>query len=103
MQANRGDAGYLVAVSSAMNASPIILYTNEPVISFGGYNGVDPVFTVDELADLVNEGAVRFFLMPDREAIEEMSAEWESNSAAPGGEPGPGGGPGGGLPQNGSV
>ncbi len=97
LQANRGDTGYLVAVSSAMSAAPIMLNTDDPVVSLGGYNGIEPVFTVDELADLVNEGAVRFFLMPDREAIEEMRAEREVNGDAPGGEPG------GGLPQNGSA
>ena len=75
MQANRGDAGYLVAVSSATSASPIILNTDKPVISLGGYNGVDPVFTPDGLADLVDGGVVRFSLVPDREAIEEMRAE----------------------------
>ena len=105
LQANRGDAGYLVAISSAMSASPIILNTDEPVISLGGYNGVDPVLTPDELADLVDRGAVRFFLMPDREAIEEMRAEREANGNGPGpnGGPGPGGGPGSGVPQNGSA
>jgi 4-amino-4-deoxy-L-arabinose transferase-like glycosyltransferase len=109
LQANRGDAGYLVAVSSAMSASPIILNTGEPVISLGGYNGVDPVFTPNDLADLVDREAVRFFLMPDREAIEEMRFERESNGGAPGGGPGPnggpgpGGGPGSGVPQNGSA
>ncbi len=88
-----------------MSASPIILNTDEPVVSFGGYNGIDPVFTADDLAGLVDEGAVRFFLMPDREAMEEMRAERE---AAGDGSPPPGGpqggfGPGGSLPQNGSA
>ena len=105
MQANRGDAGYLVAVSSAMSASPLILDTDWPVISLGGYNGVDPVFTPDGLADLVYGGAVRFFLMPDREAIEEMRAQREADGDGPGprGGPVPGGGPGSGVPQNGSA
>jgi 4-amino-4-deoxy-L-arabinose transferase-like glycosyltransferase len=107
LQANRGDAGYLVAISSAMSASPVILNTDEPIISFGGYNGVDPVFTPDDLADLVDRESVRFFLMPDREAIEEMRVEREANGGAPGpgpnGGPGPGGGPGNGIPQNGSA
>lgn len=105
LQANRGDAGYLVAVSSAMSASPIILNTAGPVISLGGYNGVDPIFTSDEVADLVDRDAVHFFLMPDREAIEEMMAEREADGDGPGprGGPGPGGGPGSGVPQNGSA
>ena len=64
---NRGDAEYLVAAIDARSTSPIILSTDEPVISLGGYYGLDPVFTTKRLNDLVNEGAVRFFLVPDRE------------------------------------
>lgn len=41
--------------------------------------GRDPVFTTDELADLVHKGAVRFFLIPDRERITEMISEMMSN------------------------
>jgi hypothetical protein len=105
LQANKGAAEYLVVASNAMSASPIILNTDEPVISLGGYNGIDPVFTAGDLYNLVNRGAVRFFLMPDRERMEEMRAERESrDDALPGGGP-PRGGPGleGGLPQNGSA
>jgi 4-amino-4-deoxy-L-arabinose transferase-like glycosyltransferase len=94
LQANRGDAGYLVATESSRSASPIILNTDEPVINLGGFMGRDPVFTSDELANLVGEGSVRFFLMPDRERMEEMRAEREaSGSGAPQGTP-PGGSPG---------
>jgi hypothetical protein len=106
LQANKGDAEYLVAASSAMSTSPIILNTDEPVISLGGYNGIDPVFTAGDLADLVDEGAVRFFLMPDTEVIEEMRAEREAadgDGASPRGGPRGGPGPGGGLPENGSA
>jgi hypothetical protein len=64
------------------------------VINLGGFMGRDPVFTSDELANLVDEGSVRFFLMPDRERMEEMRAEREaSGSGAPQGPP-PGGPPG---------
>jgi 4-amino-4-deoxy-L-arabinose transferase-like glycosyltransferase len=63
--ANRGDAKYLVATTNARSASPIILGTDEPdpVITLGGFAGRDPVFSTDQLANLVNEGAVRFFLI----------------------------------------
>jgi hypothetical protein len=67
--AHQGDANYLVAATSSRNTAPIILSTDKPVISLGGYNGLDPVFTTKQLADLVNKGAVRFFLMPDRELM----------------------------------
>jgi len=67
--AHQGDAKYLVAATRSRNTAPIILSTDKPVISLGGYNGVDTVFTTKQLADLVNEGAVRFFLIPNRESL----------------------------------
>jgi 4-amino-4-deoxy-L-arabinose transferase-like glycosyltransferase len=65
--ANQGNAKYLVASNSASSTAPIILSTDEPVISLGGFNGLDPVFTNKQIADLVNEGTVRFFLVPDKQ------------------------------------
>jgi hypothetical protein len=65
--ANQGDTKYLVASTNSRSTAPIILSTDEPVISLGGFNGLDRVFTNKQLADLVNEGAVRFFLMPDKQ------------------------------------
>jgi 4-amino-4-deoxy-L-arabinose transferase-like glycosyltransferase len=62
LQANKGDAEYLLATSNAMSVSPIILDTDEKVINLNGFEGHDPVFRTDELAGLVDEGAVRFFL-----------------------------------------
>jgi 4-amino-4-deoxy-L-arabinose transferase-like glycosyltransferase len=67
LQANQGDTKYLVAAIRHRLASPIILSTNEPVISFGGFAGRDPVFSNQQLAALVNEGKVRFFLMEMRD------------------------------------
>jgi len=78
LQANKGDATYLVAGPSSMPLSPIILGTDEPVIDLGGFMGRDPVFTTDELSNLVDEGAVRFFLVQDRERMEEREAEREA-------------------------
>ncbi|MDQ4127217.1 MAG: glycosyltransferase family 39 protein [Actinomycetota bacterium] len=98
LQANKGDATYLVAGPSSMPLSPIILGTDEPVINLGGFMGRDPVFTTQELAGLVGEGAVRFFLVQDRERMEEMQAEREAEQEASGGSapqgPPPGSPPG---------
>ena len=65
LESNRGDAKYLVGTTNARSASPIILGTDEPdpVITLGGFAGRDPVFSTYQLANLVNEGAVRFFLI----------------------------------------
>jgi 4-amino-4-deoxy-L-arabinose transferase-like glycosyltransferase len=94
LQANKGDAEYLVATPNAMSASPIILNTDEPVITLGGFMGRDPAVTSDELARLVDRGSVRFALLPDRERMEEMRAEREAEyGPSPYGPP-PGGPPG---------
>ena len=106
LQANKGDATYLVAGPSSMTLSPIILGTDEPVINLGGFMGGDPVLTPEELSDLVNGGAVRFFLLQDRERMEEMRAEREEYYATYGTYPQygpPPGGPGGPGSENEAV
>jgi 4-amino-4-deoxy-L-arabinose transferase-like glycosyltransferase len=104
LQANRGDARYLVATTNARSAAPIVLNTDEPtpVIALGGFAGRDPVLTTDELAGLVDEGAVRFFLVQDRERMREMMANEDDSSQQPGQQGPPQGFPGGGrgFPQN---
>ena len=75
LEANQGDAEYLVAAIRSRIASPIILNTDEPVVSLGGFNGADPVFSNERLADLVSEGAVRYFLIEGRDR-KEKSVRW---------------------------
>jgi 4-amino-4-deoxy-L-arabinose transferase-like glycosyltransferase len=80
LQANRGDARFLVATPSAAQAAPLILATDEPVIALGGFGG-DRILTPEGVASLVAHGTVRFFLLP--------------TGGFPGGMLGPGGAPGG--------
>jgi 4-amino-4-deoxy-L-arabinose transferase-like glycosyltransferase len=67
LEANQGDASYLVAAIDSGVASPIILNTDEPVIAFGGFEGRDRVFSIKRLAGLVNQGSVRFFIIKERD------------------------------------
>jgi 4-amino-4-deoxy-L-arabinose transferase-like glycosyltransferase len=67
LEANQGDAKYLVAAIDSSVASPIILNTDEPVIAFGGFEGRDQVFRMERLAGLVNQGTVRFFIVQERD------------------------------------
>ncbi len=83
LQANKGGSEYLVAVDRAMSASPLILNTDEQVITLTGFEGHDPVFTAGEISELVEVGAVRFFLVPDGEGEE---AGGGPPSAPPGSE-----------------
>ena len=83
LQANRGDARYLVAASNSMSASPIILNTDASVISTGGYSGRDPVLSVEKATNLVNEGALRFFLIPGQQQSGSKDVtSWVQNNCA---------------------
>ncbi|HVC35484.1 MAG TPA: glycosyltransferase family 39 protein [Chloroflexota bacterium] len=63
LEANRGNATFLVAVPSSMSADSLILSTNQPVMALGGFMGSDPILTTNGLASLVKQGTVRFFLI----------------------------------------
>jgi 4-amino-4-deoxy-L-arabinose transferase-like glycosyltransferase len=63
LEANQGNATYLVATPSSMTADTIILATNKPVMALGGFGGSDPILTTDQLAALVSQGTVRYFLL----------------------------------------
>ncbi|MFN8516502.1 MAG: glycosyltransferase family 39 protein [Chloroflexia bacterium] len=60
--ANRGSADYLLAVSSAQQASSIIIETGQPVMATGGFSGGDPILTQASLEKLVADGTIRYFL-----------------------------------------
>jgi 4-amino-4-deoxy-L-arabinose transferase-like glycosyltransferase len=63
LEAHRGSAKYLVAVVSSNEADSIILATNQPVMVLGGFSGSDPILTTAQLAALVKNGTVRYFLL----------------------------------------
>jgi 4-amino-4-deoxy-L-arabinose transferase-like glycosyltransferase len=63
LEANQGNATYLVATPSSMTADGIILATNKPVMALGGFGGSDPILTTNQLAALVSQGTVRYFLL----------------------------------------
>ena len=63
LEAHRNGAKYLLAVASSNEADSIILATNQPVMALGGFSGSDPILTTTQLAALVKNGTVRFFLI----------------------------------------
>lgn len=54
--------GYLLAVGSSHDASPFILATGQPVLTFGGFNGGDDVISAGQLAQMIDSGELRFVL-----------------------------------------
>jgi 4-amino-4-deoxy-L-arabinose transferase-like glycosyltransferase len=63
LKANQDGFFYLVAVSSANQASSITLTTGEPVLATGGFTGSDPALTVEKLQELVATRQVRYILI----------------------------------------
>lgn len=64
LEANQGIAKFLVAVPSSQGITDtLIIATNKPVMSLGGFSGSDPILTTTQLASLVANGTVRFFLL----------------------------------------
>jgi 4-amino-4-deoxy-L-arabinose transferase-like glycosyltransferase len=63
LEQHQGSAKYLVATASAQSAESFILATGQPVMALGGFTGSDPILTVNELARLVKQGVVHYFLL----------------------------------------
>jgi 4-amino-4-deoxy-L-arabinose transferase-like glycosyltransferase len=64
LEANQGQTKFLVAVPSSQGITDqLIIQTNRPVMSLGGFSGSDPILTTNQLASLVANGTVRFFLL----------------------------------------
>jgi 4-amino-4-deoxy-L-arabinose transferase-like glycosyltransferase len=63
LEAHQGKATFLVATSSSQTADQLILETNRPIMALGGFSGSDPILTTSQLAALVKNGVVRFFLV----------------------------------------
>lgn len=64
LEANRTNEKYLVEVPSAMNyGSDLILKTGEPILTLGGFSGSDPILTVNQFAQLVSNGEIRYAMV----------------------------------------
>jgi 4-amino-4-deoxy-L-arabinose transferase-like glycosyltransferase len=60
--ANTEPGDYLLGALSSHQASPYILATERPVLTFGGFNGRDDVVDADELSGMVANGELRYVL-----------------------------------------
>ncbi|MEO7001910.1 MAG: hypothetical protein ABI068_08790, partial [Ktedonobacterales bacterium] len=65
LEAHQGNATYLVATPSSNAADTIILATGKAVMALGGFTGTDPILTTAQLQTLIQNGAVRYFLLND--------------------------------------
>ena len=82
--ANTDPDSYLVATLSARQASPLILATLRPVLTFGGFSGNDDVVDVTGLAQMVSTGELRFVLGGgDLERSKPEIASWLRQTCQP--------------------
>ena len=86
LEAHRGGATWLLAVTGSQEAAPFIVATGDPVMAMGGYTGDDPSPTVEQFKALVRQGKVHFVLIaPGGEAVAGISSvSPDSTSAAAG-------------------
>jgi hypothetical protein len=63
LREHQGTAKYLVAASGSQTTAPIIVSTGEPVVTIGGFGGRDPAPTVDQLAQMVADGELKYVLI----------------------------------------
>lgn len=64
LRAHRRQAPFLLATLDTATAAPFILATGQPVMALGGFSSSDPVLTTARLAQEIDQGNVRFFLLP---------------------------------------
>jgi len=62
VEANTPTEGYLLATPNAREASPFILATGRPVLTFGGFMGSDNIIDVTGVAQMAADGELRFIL-----------------------------------------
>lgn len=67
---------FLAGAENAVISAPLQLLTKQPMLAFGGFTGLDPILSVEELARLVAGGQVRFFLVENHATNDSDYALW---------------------------
>jgi 4-amino-4-deoxy-L-arabinose transferase-like glycosyltransferase len=67
---HQGQTPYLAVTLNASTAAPFILDTGKPVMALGGFNGFDQTLTAQQIATLVKQREVRFFLLPSLASLQ---------------------------------
>ncbi|MFI6386680.1 glycosyltransferase family 39 protein [Nonomuraea sp. NPDC050540] len=88
LEANRGNADWLVAVGSAQQAASLILSTGEPVIAMGGFTGADPAMTTARLEELTSSGRLRYVMTGGGRGAGQTTSWVQENCAAVQGQDG---------------
>ena len=80
---------YLLATVNARSAAPYILETGRPVLTFGGFSGGDQVIDAAGVAEMVENGELRYILYSEKISSSHRDiAVWVTESCVPTSVPG---------------
>ncbi len=87
--ANTDPDSYLLATVNARSAAPYILETGRPVLTFGGFSGGDQVIDAAGVAEMVENGELRYILYSEKISNSHRDiAAWVTESCIPTSVPG---------------
>ena len=76
LEKNRRDEEYLLGVNSSLSCgATLILLTDGQIMTLGGFSGLDPILSAEQLKELINNGKIRYFLTGPLSFINK-SASW---------------------------
>ena len=64
LESNSGSSRYLVATLAAMSVAPYMIASDRPAMALGGFMGGDRILDAGQLAAMVSQDVVRYFLLP---------------------------------------
>lgn len=80
LEANTQDVKYLMAVPSSQQGANYVIASGRPVLYMGGFAGNDPVVNMQDLADMVANGELRYILYGSERGDTQVITNWLSNS-----------------------
>lgn len=70
LEAHHGSETYLMATANSRLAAPLIIESGQPVMAMGGFTGANPILSVEQLTELVEQGQLRYVLIADPDLID---------------------------------
>jgi 4-amino-4-deoxy-L-arabinose transferase-like glycosyltransferase len=83
LEANTQDTTYLMAVPSSMQGADYVLASGRPVLYMGGFKGSDTVVTVDGLAQMVQNGKLRYVYLSGGNGTNSEISSWVTSACTP--------------------
>ncbi|MBN2441150.1 MAG: glycosyltransferase family 39 protein [Spirochaetales bacterium] len=77
---NYNNEKFLVAMPTAILGSHMMLASNIPVMTMGGFNGKDKILSIEKLEQLTKNGDVKFFVLSEAFQMPGEISDWIKNN-----------------------